>query len=269
VRTEGLSTIAVAAEAAPNTSTGSIRCAFDLGLADCEDCSPRPRKSFVPRRRPFKMAGSSACGRVPVRQWLVPRAASTLLASPALVRKARPGAPVHSKRKGSGAMAHGDLGGFAFPGVKVPLVRASLVCPSSATGSSVLAEQDCYVMTASLSINPALLPESLFLNCRRRGSRQKLRLCATGGRRFRPSLAARIASAAARPAQTKGPQVTFPLSLFIALVPITGLCIPWRPQFTRSSSEERAAQDHALPPAPRRVAWPGTDSCLRGGHANS
>jgi hypothetical protein len=53
VRTEGLSTIAVAAEAAPNRSTGSIRCAFDLGLADCEDCSPRPRKSFVPRRRPF------------------------------------------------------------------------------------------------------------------------------------------------------------------------------------------------------------------------
>ena len=208
VRTEGLSTIAVAAEAAPNTSTGFIRCAFDLGLADCEDCSPRPRKSFVPRRRPFKMAGSSAGGRVPVRQWLVPRAASTLLASPALVRKARPGAPVHSKRKGSGAMAHGDLGGFAFPGVKVPLVRASLVCPSSATGSSVLAEQDCYVMTTSLSVNPAffpphnsfteaeelcggknaaLLPESLSLNCRRRGSRQKLRLCATGGRRSVPA----------------------------------------------------------------------------------
>jgi endonuclease/exonuclease/phosphatase (EEP) superfamily protein YafD len=28
-----------------------------------------------------------------------------------------------------------------------------------------------------------------------------------------------------------------PLGLFVALVPITGLCIPWRPQFARSSSE--------------------------------
>ena len=69
----------------------------------------RPRKSFVPRQRPFKASGSllvpwavsggASCPpqrseggvrRVPVRRWLEPRAASTLLASPSFIRKARP-----------------------------------------------------------------------------------------------------------------------------------------------------------------------------------
>ena len=48
-------------------------------------------------------------------------------------------------------MAHGDHVGLEIPPVKVPLRRASLVCPSSATGSSVLAEQAGYVMATSLS----------------------------------------------------------------------------------------------------------------------
>jgi hypothetical protein len=109
-------------EAAPNTSTGSAERNFSLVPLDCEDCSPRPRKSFVPRPRPFKMAGSRLAA-VPVRRWLVPRAASTsLVFSFNFIRKARPDPPVHCKRKGSGAMAQGDHNGLAIPGEKVPAV---------------------------------------------------------------------------------------------------------------------------------------------------
>jgi hypothetical protein len=121
IRVEGLSAAKVAAEAAPNTSRRSVARSFDLGSCDCGDRSPRLRKSFVPRRRPFKMA-ESRLATVPVRRWLMPRAASTLLASASRLRKARPEAPVHSKRKGSGTMAHGDPDGFQFPDVEVPLV---------------------------------------------------------------------------------------------------------------------------------------------------
>ena len=80
-RAEGLSALAVAAEAAPNTSTGSIRWDFDIGPANRAVWPTRPRKSFVPRRRPFKVARSRP-QTVSVRRWLVPRAASTSLASP-------------------------------------------------------------------------------------------------------------------------------------------------------------------------------------------
>ena len=86
IRTEGLSALAAAAEAAPNTSTGSVRCAFDLGSANCVVSPTRPRKSFVPRQRPFKMARSRP-KTVSVRRWLEPRAASTSLASPSCLVK--------------------------------------------------------------------------------------------------------------------------------------------------------------------------------------
>jgi hypothetical protein len=125
-----------------------------------------------------------------------------------LCDRARPGAPVHSKRMGSGAVAHGDGGGLLVPTVKVPLVRASLVCPSSATGSSVLAEQVCYVMATSVSPLVQLTHQHFFrrtapsssrgvvrrkkcgtprgpassLSYRRHGPRQRLRVYARGSR---------------------------------------------------------------------------------------
>ncbi len=99
VRTEGLSAIAAAAEAAPNTSTGSVGRAFNLGSANCVVSPTRPRKPSVPRRRPFKMARSRP-GRV---RGQLPRCLHLLFCV-----KAWPGVPVHSNRSGSGAMAHGD-----------------------------------------------------------------------------------------------------------------------------------------------------------------
>jgi hypothetical protein len=91
-----------------------------LGPLSCDTVMSRPRKSSVPRQRPFKVA-ESRLATVPVRRWLEPRAASTsLVFSFSSLGKARPGPPVHSKRKESGTLAQGDHDGFANPGSKVP-----------------------------------------------------------------------------------------------------------------------------------------------------
>ncbi len=92
---------------------------------------------------------------------------------------------VHSNRAGSGTMAHGDVCGLLIPGVKVPLVCASLVCPSSAAGSSVLAEQVCYVMCDLRVLSP-YIPSPAFFSPHNSFA-QAEELC--GGKNAAPSLA--------------------------------------------------------------------------------
>jgi hypothetical protein len=174
----------------------------------------RPRKSFVPRRRPFKMERSRP-ETVSVRRWLGPRAASTSLACPSVVIKlgqARRSIPTGRGRElrrmetSTGSQSQLSKSPWCARPWSAPVRprapasrRASLLCHGDLRVSHLAVNSPAFFPPHSSFAqaqelcggkNAAPPAKSSPFSCRRRGLRQRLRVYATGerpsGRSWRP-----------------------------------------------------------------------------------